>query len=479
MKSPNCVGRLLPTTIRQGITKCSQPDTTQVIRRRYCLSSCHLVSSHTPTTESERHHVNKGLLRSSTYGSYPLAYDGKSRKGTYVFQSGVCVKPKNIAQNSFNFGITGCIPHRLFSSSSIRFTNAPQSDVVSNLTDLNQSIDTVNPTTVTTTSNIPDPTVDLSENGITSMSNIEAIANTIEPSFKSLGLAHWWPSGFMQSFMESIHLNLDLSWSGTIILTTIIVRLCVFPLVLRTRKVMVKTNNNLPEFQKYQYAMHVAKKKADQIKAMNALRAFQKEKGINPMAQFAPMISSGIVFSTMFFALRGMANCPVESMKVGGLGWFLDLTASDPLYLLPLLTSSTMFLNIKWGVDGGDTSQMPAGMVNFMKFGIPLMSLPIMLTFPSALCVYWFTTNVISVLQGSLFRIPWVTKSLGVGELKTWADSDLPMKNVDMFDQFSANVEKAKAMNDSNNKITHNLDKIGFDDALQKAELKKKNKDKN
>ena len=477
MKTPNCVGRLLPTMIRQGVTKCIQPDTTQIIQRRYCLPSSHLVSNHMSNSEPEGAQSYNVQKYSSGFNSYPLTHNGKSSRNSYMFQSGLCGKPNNISKNSLHFNISLCTPCRSFSSSSIRFKNVPSSDVVGSLTDLSHSTDIVNQSSATPISNILDSTVDLTENVMPSMSNLEAVANVIEPSFKSLGLAHWWPSGFMQSLMESIHLNLDLSWSGTIILTTIIMRLCVFPLVLRTRKVIVRTNNNLPEMQKHQYAMHVARTKQEQIKAMNALRAFQKEKGMNPMAQFAPMISSGIVFSTMFFALRGMANCPVESMKVEGLGWFLDLTVSDPLYLLPLLTSCTLALSIKWGVDSGDTTQMPPLMMNFMKFGIPLMTFPVMLTFPSALCLYWFTTNVISVLQGSFLRVPWVTKSLGVGELKTWSDADLPMKNVNIFDQFSSNVEKTKALTES--KITHNLDEIGFEEALQKEELKKKNKDSN
>jgi YidC/Oxa1 family membrane protein insertase len=46
----------------------------------------------------------------------------------------------------------------------------------------------------------------------------------------------------------------------------------------------------------------------------------------------------------MFTGLRGMANLPLESMMHGGLFWFQDLTVPDPYYLLPLLTSTTMFL---------------------------------------------------------------------------------------------------------------------------------------
>merc|ERR1719347_1586585 len=119
--------------------------------------------------------------------------------------------------------------------------------------------------------------------------------------------------------------------------------------------------------------MSDATTKSDRIKALNDFRNFQKEKGINPMAQLSPMLANGMILSTMFFALRGMANCPVESMKFGGMGWFTDLTICDPMYILPLLTSTTLFLNMKWGAEAANDA--PAGpglpkdlMANVMKF---------------------------------------------------------------------------------------------------------------
>ncbi len=44
-----------------------------------------------------------------------------------------------------------------------------------------------------------------------------------------------------------------------------------------------------------------------------------------------------------FFGLKGMANVPVESMKYGGLFWFTDLTICDPFYILPFITSATIW----------------------------------------------------------------------------------------------------------------------------------------
>ena len=58
--------------------------------------------------------------------------------------------------------------------------------------------------------------------------------------------------------------------------------------------------------------------------------------GVNMFFPFKVMAVNGLLFSSMFFGIRGMANTPVESMKFGGLGWFTDLTVSDPIMLLPV-----------------------------------------------------------------------------------------------------------------------------------------------
>jgi YidC/Oxa1 family membrane protein insertase len=38
-----------------------------------------------------------------------------------------------------------------------------------------------------------------------------------------------------------------------------------------------------------------------------------------------------------------MANCPVESLASGGLYWFVDLTARDPFFALPVITRSRFY----------------------------------------------------------------------------------------------------------------------------------------
>ena len=62
-----------------------------------------------------------------------------------------------------------------------------------------------------------------------------------------------------------------------------------------------------------------------------------------------------------------MANCPVDSMKTGGFAWFTDLTVADPTYILPILTSVTLFIQFYLGVEYGTKISASKGMgkVNF------------------------------------------------------------------------------------------------------------------
>jgi len=48
-----------------------------------------------------------------------------------------------------------------------------------------------------------------------------------------------------------------------------------------------------------------------------------------------------------------MASYPLESMRVGGLSWFVDLTAADPFYILPTVTAATLFIIFKLGSEFG------------------------------------------------------------------------------------------------------------------------------
>ena len=98
-----------------------------------------------------------------------------------------------------------------------------------------------------------------------------------------------------------------------------------------------------------------------------------------------------------------MAAAPVPSLRTGGTLWFVDLTVVDPLYLLPVLTASSLYVQILAGADGLRLESMPPFLRTFLKV-MPLVTFPAMCMFPTALNVYWFTNNLVSIAQARFLR---------------------------------------------------------------------------
>lgn len=53
------------------------------------------------------------------------------------------------------------------------------------------------------------------------------------------------------------------------------------------------------------------------------------------------------IFISFFMGLREMANVPVDSLTHGGMLWFTDLTLPDQYFLMPCITSLTLWLTIE------------------------------------------------------------------------------------------------------------------------------------
>lgn len=80
-----------------------------------------------------------------------------------------------------------------------------------------------------------------------------------EPSLSSLGLGGWTPSGIVQQTLEFFHAGLGMPWWASIVTGTIIVRLVMFPLVVKSQRNAAKMQNNMPELQVLQAKMTEAR----------------------------------------------------------------------------------------------------------------------------------------------------------------------------------------------------------------------------
>lgn len=252
-----------------------------------------------------------------------------------------------------------------------------------------------------------------------------------EPTIQSLGLGGWSPVGIIQNCLDYLHVSWDLPWWGAIAIATVCIRVLIFPLVITSQKNAAKMNNNLPQLQLLQMKMTEARNSGNQMESARLaqeMMIFMKEKDISPMKNVVVPLAQAPLFISMFMGLRGMANLPLESMKEGGLLWFVDLTVCDPYYLLPLVTATTMLATIELGTDGARMNTPTMQNAKWVLRALPILVFPFTINFPTAVLCYWVSTNLFSLAQVGLLRIPTIRDFFNIPRLVTHRPETLPHK---------------------------------------------------
>ncbi|KAH8262389.1 hypothetical protein KR026_001431 [Drosophila bipectinata] len=278
---------------------------------------------------------------------------------------------------------------------------------------------------------IPAAPIPPSSLGVDAAELVNVVNAAGEPTFASIGLGGWSPVGIVQNCMEFLHCTWDLPWWGAIAIGTLVVRTIIFPLVILAQRNSAKMNNNMPQMQLLQLKMTEARQSGNAIESARyaqEMMLFMREKGVNPLKNMVVPLAQAPLFISFFMGLRQMANTPVDSMRDGGLFWFQDLTMADPFYLLPLITSATLYLTIEIGTD---SARLSAANMNTMKYvlrALPIVIFPFTMNFPAAILTYWACSNFISLGQVALLRIPSVRDYFKIEKMLTHAPSALPPK---------------------------------------------------
>lgn len=258
---------------------------------------------------------------------------------------------------------------------------------------------------------------------------VESLGDDVVPTLQSVGLGGWSPSGMVQQLLDFLHTTTGLPWWATIAASTVCIKVLLLPLIIKGQKNSINMNNNLPQMQHLQAKMTEARNTGNQIEAAriaNELVLFMKEKNVNPLKSMIIPLAQAPVFISFFFALRGMANLPMESFKTGGILWFTDLTVPDPLYILPLITCVSLFCTIELGAESGvraDNLQW----TRYVFRALPVALFPFIINFPSALLCYWVTSNMFTLCQVGVLRIGAVRKFLDIPSLVKHKTSELSL----------------------------------------------------
>ncbi|XP_033207798.1 mitochondrial inner membrane protein OXA1L-like [Belonocnema kinseyi] len=235
------------------------------------------------------------------------------------------------------------------------------------------------------------------------------IVQVIGDSLQSYGLGGYLPIGLTQHFLFFINTTCGLPWWTTIILGTAGIKVALFPLFLKMQKHQALTSFHAKDLGYFERRKKDAIADGNQMKVqMYSLKQDEFYASHGMMTTKQTVVHYGVqgaVFFVFFMAMNGMARVPIESMKTGGLSWFSDLTVADPYYVLPVLSalSTALFIHLSPPPAMGQKLQ---GIQKYIKFLVPVVTLPFMVYFKSAVMLYIITNTWLTFLSQILVKIP-------------------------------------------------------------------------
>ena len=235
----------------------------------------------------------------------------------------------------------------------------------------------------------------------------------------------WEPTWYnlADQAINAVHLFHDttgLEYGWSIVGVTVILRLGLFPVMVRGQRASSRMAHLQPELNqmKARYEALGTPTRQDQLQFGNQMKALFKKYDVKPFQAFAAPALQLPLFMGMFFGLRKMPSLFPEELSTGGMFWFPDLTVSDPLYILPLASASTFLLLIESGKEQmmAQNAQQGQLMLNIFR-GLSLMMIPVCINFESSMLCYWTSNNILTLSQTLLLKTPAARKAFGIWEL--------------------------------------------------------------
>ncbi|MBA3423393.1 MAG: YidC/Oxa1 family membrane protein insertase [Rubrobacteraceae bacterium] len=200
-------------------------------------------------------------------------------------------------------------------------------------------------------------------------------------------------TNLMGGALEAFH-TLGAPWWLSIVLLTLVVRGFLFPLTVKQVKNARAMQELKPEMDEIR-----RRHKDNRQKQQEAIMELYKERRMNPLAGFLPLLVQMPVFITMYRVIRHFEET-LRGFDSGGLLWFTNLTAADPYFILPVVSASIMVL-------AGEVSSknVNPAQKRMMRF-LPLVFTVFIARFPAGLFVYWITSNTFTLVQNLLIYRP-------------------------------------------------------------------------
>jgi YidC/Oxa1 family membrane protein insertase len=218
-----------------------------------------------------------------------------------------------------------------------------------------------------------------------------------------------WISIVLTTVMRWMH-DWSGNWGVAIILLTIVVRTCIWPIHAKSTYTMKRMGLLAPKMKELQ-----EKFKDDPQRQQMEVMKLYKDYGVNPLGGCLPMLLQIPIFFGFYSVLENAAELRGQPF----MGWVHDLSIPDTIYTLnlpfalpfvghhfdinplPIIMGVTMILQMKLTPQPQTVDKTQKIMFTIM----PFFFLFICYNFAAALSLYWSTQNVFSIFQSWIMKL--------------------------------------------------------------------------
>lgn len=220
-------------------------------------------------------------------------------------------------------------------------------------------------------------------------------------------------NSLLLTLIKALHTLVN-NYALTIIVFTILIKLVVMPLNLKSRRSTMRMSSVQPKMQALQ-----EKYKDDQEKLNQKMQELYRKEGINPLGGCLPMIISMVILFAMFYALRTFANEQLVSQFLT----FYYHPEMDP----GMLTDSFLWIRNLWMPDSPFATYLPdVASLQLVDYSVwnevsaklaAAGAIPEALFFADRSAMMTYITDVVTPFIASDVYAPYIAPVAGLGNL--------------------------------------------------------------
>jgi YidC/Oxa1 family membrane protein insertase len=186
------------------------------------------------------------------------------------------------------------------------------------------------------------------------------------------------------------------NWGWAIVIQTLVITIALLPLRITQMKSMLKMQRIAPQIKSIQEKYKKYSLRDPRKAAMNEeISGLYKKEGVNPAGGCLPLLIQ-FPFLIAYYRMLGVAL----DLRHAHWLWITDLSARDPIFLLPIIMVISMFAMQRMTPQAGMDPQQQ----KMMMWMMPLMMGFIFFNLPAGLNLYYAETNLISIAQQAIMN---------------------------------------------------------------------------